>query len=516
MNLETLALFFCGLFLQEAAASQSARCSGGLCCFQRSVDFKAAEKACKESNGELIQSSSADLMAALKRLMNEFRGRFWLHSGPNCTAVSVGRGLRVDLLSEPCRNTMDGFLCLYNSSSVCSAVQSSGGTLVTYSTPAGFDVLESETFPPGTLALVWRPGAQYPDSKQMCSSDWWQAPWNCEVLQGGCDHGCTKTENTCACPTGHLVHHNNFSCMEPTATSSPSEIQRCSSGYKLGKDGKSCEDVNECADELDHCTAEGEKCINLDGGYGCICADDFEEEDGACVNISICKLCEHMNCQKISGVYQCVCNEGFRVSPKNPTMCEHYCNQRECPAICDHNPELEEKDMQQCYCPEGYILDIRERTATCYDINECEAQEFCEHKCENLFGGFKCVCRQGYKLQGKENCVRQQETEEEEEEEEDASGSPPLVPAGTPISLQPAALPSYVKTGSVLGITVFLVLCAALLVCVVKISMKRCRSLDLNSLKHPDIDIFYLQQITTETYKRLSFDKQLKNDSQRV
>lgn len=448
--------------------------------------------------------------------MIEFRGKFWLHSGADCTAVSVGKGLGVKVLSEPCRSTLDGFLCLYDSSEVCGPIQSSAGTIATYVTPAGFDVLNSETFPPGTLASVGRAGGQYPDSKHLCHSSWLQAPWKCEVLDGGCEYSCNKTANTCTCPNAHSLHHNNISCTELTDPNSPSELKLCPKGYKLAADGRSCVDVDECADELDSCRGEGELCVNLDGRYECKCAVDFEEDDGACVDMTICRFCEHMKCEKIGGVYQCACTEGFRVSPRDPTKCEQDCRQMECPAICDRNPELEKKDMQQCYCPKGYILDIREGTATCYDIDECESQNFCDHECENLYGGFRCVCRQGYVLEGKEKCVRLQQ--EEDEEDQYASGSPPVLldPTSTPISLQPAVLPSYIKTGSVLGITVFLVLCAGLLVCVVKNAMRRCGRVNLNSLKHPDIDIFYLQQITTETYKRLSFDKQFKNDPQRV
>lgn len=508
MNLITLALFFSVLFIQEAAPSQRASCSGGLCCFQRSVNFETAKEACEDSNGQFIQSVSEDQIMLVERLMIEFRGKFWLHSVADCTAVSAGRVPGVTVLSEPCQSTLDGFLCLYDSSQVCCAIHSSAGNIVTYNTPTGFDVLNSETFPPGTMAKVGRAGAQYPDSKHLCLSDWLQAPWTCEVLQGGCDHSCNKTANTCTCPNAHLLHQNNISCTKFTDPSSPSEIKLCPKGYKLAADRRSCIDVDECEDALDRCRGEGELCVNLDGGYECKCADDFEKEDGACVNITICSLCEHMKCEKISGAYKCACKEGFRVSPRNPIKCEQDCSQIECPAICDRNPELEIKDMQQCYCPKGYILDIREGTATCYDIDECESQNFCDHECENLYGGFRCVCRKGYMLQENEKCVRLQQ--EEEEEDEYASGSPPvlLAPTSTPISLQPAALPSYIKTGSVLGITVFLALCAALLVCVVKNAMRRCDRVNLNSLKHPDIDIFYLQQITTETYKRLSFDKQ--------
>ncbi|XP_054900662.1 thrombomodulin-like [Poeciliopsis prolifica] len=511
MNLAAPALIFCALLLQEAAASLRASCSGELCCFQSPADFEAAERNCKETNGKLIQSD--EQMDALKRLARTLTGRFWLRGGTNCTAVSVGAGPGVSVGPEPCRSTLDGFLCLFDSSSVCGAFQSSGGTSVTYRTVTGFDVLESETFPPGTVALVGRPGAQYPDSKHLCSSTWLPSPWFCEVFQGGCDHGCNKTSNTCTCPLGRSLHPNNISCTEPTAAVPPAQTQRCPRGYKPAADGRRCEDVDECAEAPDLCAGEGEQCVNLDGRYECRCAGDFVEEDGGCVNTSICLLCEHMKCDKVGGVYRCGCKEGFRVSPKNPTECEQDCSQGACPATCASNPAPDKKDMQQCFCPQGFILDLGD-SPTCHDIDECDSQALCDHECVNLPGGFKCACRKGYQLQDTEKCVRLQQGGEEEEEEESASGSP-LDLASTPVSLQPAAFPSYVKTGSVLGIIVFLVLCAVLLACVVKQAFRRCMSLELNSLKHPNIDIFYLQQVTTETYKRLSFDKQCRNEPQR-
>uniref|UniRef100_A0A3B3C7X4 Thrombomodulin n=1 Tax=Oryzias melastigma TaxID=30732 RepID=A0A3B3C7X4_ORYME len=220
-------------------------------------------------------------------------------------------------------------------------------------------------------------------------------------------------------------------------------------------------------------------------------------------------LCISKQWIPVNWVYQCACREGFRVSPTDPTMCEKHCSTRDCEAECIPNTGQEATSAEQCYCPEGYITDTRNGTVVCTDINECEQEKMCDHHCENLFGGYRCSCNDGFELQDHGSCVPLDVTYTEL-----GSGSdfPPLATSDTPSSLQPASLPSYIKAGSVLGISVFLVLCVVLLGCLARNMMKQCRTFNIYSFKHPDIDIFYLQQVTAETYKRLSFDKQPRND----
>ncbi|KAM9704058.1 thrombomodulin-like [Menidia menidia] len=515
--------FFVLLFfgLEEATASQRGRCvrseKKNLCTFEVLTDFEGAKEHCKRSNEALLSSSSEEDVKKMTRLLGRSSGRYWLHNTDktklqSCTAVSVTRGGNVTLLSEPCREKIDGFVCQYGADDFCSRVPAHRGAEMMYITHTGFEVVDSETFPPGTIVTIGKVGGKYPDSKHLCYSQTWSsAPWNCEVLNGGCEHNCNRTRNFCACPVGQSIHHNKFSCMVDQCSACEQECEleggryvcKCKGGYRLALDGKRCVDVDECAEKLDTCAGEGEECVNMPGKYECRCADGFDREDGVCVNVTICSYCEHMDCQKIEGVYQCVCKEGFRVSPKDPTKCEQHCSTTICPARCVPNVELEKKDMQQCFCPNGFIVEIRNKTGFCHDVNECEQQKMCDHRCENLFGGYRCLCNEGFRLTDEEKCV-----------EEDESGSTPahLTPASTPASSLPASLPSYIKTGSVLGITVFLLLCVVLLACMARHVSKRCRKLEFCTIKHPDI--FYLQQVTTETYKRLSFDKQSKNNSQ--
>lgn len=520
-------LLFCAVFLWlgEAVLSKRGRCVGDLCVFQVPEDFETAEDACTESGAKLYTLSSGKDAEKLSSVLHGLSGRYWVRitdrtSGEaakdlrNCPSVSETMGRSVARGFKPCRDKVDGYLCQYGLDDACKGVKIRGSEHVTYTTVTGFELIDTETFPPGTIAV--NVGKEYTLSKHLCfSTQWLQAPWKCEVFGGGCEHDCNVTTDTCLCPAGRKLHPNNVTCTAEPCAGCAERRQRtgdtCKEGYRLAEDGKSCLDVNEC--EEDPCITEGQECMNTPGDFECVCQEGFDEEDGVCVNVTICALCEHMNCQKINGKYKCVCRKGFKVSPIDPTKCDPHCTERDCPASCVSNHELEMKDMHQCHCPDGYIQDISNGTAICTDINECESQEMCDHGCENLFGGYRCLCLDGFKLEGESKCVR---LEEEDEDYGSGSASPYLTPPSTPASVQPAAVPSYIKTGSVLGITMFVLLCVLLLYFVVHNMAKRCGRFELSSFKSPDIDIFYLQQVTTETYKRLSFDKQIKNDSQRL
>ncbi|XP_076611746.1 thrombomodulin-like [Chaetodon auriga] len=510
-------LFLCGL--DKPVRSQLGHCTGSQCfaLFQKPGDFEGAQKSCKDSGGQLFVFSLTKIETILTSLPSGFSRSFWLeqHSaggpteeaatGPlNCSSISMLTGRNYTLLWKPCQENLDGYLCQYTFEEPCNRLQAVGGTQVKYTAFMGFEVKDSETFPPGTIAVAEKVGAKHPESKHVCfSRDWMRAPWSCEVLQGGCEHNCNSTTHTCICPAGQTLHPNKITCdADPCADCE----QECPTGYRLAKDRRSCVDINECEEE-DPCTGEGEECKNTQGAFQCICKDGFEAEDGVCVNVTICERCEHMLCDKFNGVYECVCRKGFKVSPKDPTKCEMHCTERDCPARCIPNTDNEMEGIPQCFCPDGYILDTINNTAICSDINECEQEKPCDHKCENTLGSFRCLCDEGFKLYKEYMCVP---IEEEEEEEGSGSSTPYPTPAGT----HPVTVPSYIKTGSILSITMFMVLCAALLFFIIQYTARRCGKFELSTFKHPNMDILYLQQVTTETYKRLSFDKPFKNDSQ--
>uniref|UniRef100_A0A4W6CLT8 Thrombomodulin n=1 Tax=Lates calcarifer TaxID=8187 RepID=A0A4W6CLT8_LATCA len=184
-----------------------------------------------------------------------------------------------------------------------------------------------------------------------------------------------------------------------------SHVCTCRQGYRLARGRKSCVDVDECEERKDLCTGENRECMNTEGGFECTCKDGFVEDDGVCVNNAICEKCEHMLCKKRNGAYRCECREGFSVSAADPTKCNVHCAERDCPADCVYDPDVERIDLQKCYCPDGYIRHNGNDTALCTDINECEMGPQCDHMCENLFGSYRCICHEGFELHQNRSCV---------------------------------------------------------------------------------------------------------------
>lgn len=474
-------VFLCGL--EETLPSPYGYCTGKHCVaiFREPEDFWGAQESCKNRNGDVFQLKP-DHVDHLNRLLpRAVSGSYWLEeragprgneesaSGPpNCSSISEAMQMNM----TPCNNNLDGFLCQFTSKEEdnCGSLREDESLRVRYAASGGFDVMDSETFQPGTIAVTGDVDGRYPDSKHICSfSRWMPAPWSCDVFNGGCEHRCSGRTHSCACPAGQILHPNNISCVS-----------------------------EECEAES-ACTGEHERCVITPRGSECRCKHDFEKLDGVCVNNTICKKCEHMLCDSVDGVFRCACRKGFRVSPRDPTKCDRDCRERDCTATCLPVPENKTSEEQQCFCPLGYILDLSNSTPICTDINECMNERQCDQRCENTYGDYRCSCREGFTLLKEHKCVAI-----EEEDEEDGSGTTPLYP--TPVGIHPG-VPSYVKTGSVLGITVFILSCAVLVFFVAHNMAKRCGRVDLPPLKHPDLNTFYLQQVTTETYKRLPIDK---------
>ncbi|XP_058469945.1 thrombomodulin-like [Solea solea] len=538
-------VFLCGL--EDRAQTQRIRCDRASCLWlhREPRDFAGAQKGCTDPNTQLLALTLREAEMSLPGLMRGSSGSYWLElrsnstdspvdeaaAGQHCFAVSMSGPYNVTVSREQCRNKQDGFLCRTTLQGTCSPLQTTADTLVTFTTAhIGLEVIESENHPEGTIAVVekFQFSAEHPHAKYLCfQGRWLQAPWRCEVLEGGCDPSCNRTTNTCTCPTGKTLHPNSITC---TFASEPqggdSTASTCATGYMLTLDRKRCVDVDECKDG-NLCTRAGEECLNMDGGYECTCKDGYDREDGVCVDFSICSKCEHMRCMISNGSYVCACRKSYKVSPLDPTKCLHLCEEESCVAECISEEEKGEKVLN-CFCPIGFIKDHRNDMDYCTDIDECESGP-CDHKCENSFGSYRCSCKKGFQLHGEGRCVAARDKEEEmgkeeekskeeekgkDEEKEDGDDSPSPPPKHS--SSHPVTLPSYIKTGSVLGISMFLALCAVLLCLVVRNMTRRCRSVELPSFKAPDINVFYLQQVTTETYKRLSVDKQFKNDLSRL
>ncbi|KAM8846255.1 thrombomodulin-like [Synchiropus picturatus] len=490
----------CALFLckqAEVGFSDRMICGGDTCyqLHQEAVDYRNARTICRGSAAEMVTGSSPEVWT----LLDGKNGSYW----SDAVDASMDMCRRVDATDKTtaetrCDAEADGFVCRLPLVDPCDPLGSDSSAHTLYRA-SGAELIHSELFPAGTTALTFKSSSKYPDSKHICAFKlWMRAPWSCEVERGGCEHACN---GTCVCPPDQVLHRNRFSCTDDSCDRCEHRCEgdgkcACKRGYHLQRDGTSCVDVDECS-ETSPCTGDGERCVNTQGAYECTCMEDFDEYDGKCVNNSICFHCEHQ-CEMVGGVLACVCDKGFEVSPKDPHKCEMRCTTRDCPARCTRLPDMDQKDWP-CTCPQGYILDYRNHSKhICTDIDECHMDMYCDHMCENLFGSYRCLCEEGFQLVALTKCVPLKM------EDEDGSGSkhPPLeVPTA-----QPAVVPSYIKTGSILGLTLFSSLCVVLLFFVVRQLAKRCDTLDIPPVKRTEVDVDYLQQVTTDTYKMLPVD----------
>lgn len=390
-------------------------------------------------------------------------------SAHRCVAASTRDDYR--WTQEPCDGRRYDFLCEHSySNDSCTHLGAALGESVTYATPLGYGGEDLLFVPPGSTATLWPRRTAH-----ICfSGRWMQAPWSCDVLEGGCEHMCASgphLEPSCYCPEGRSVDPaNNVTCQEargPCAVlrcdhachSSGDGVYACAcdQGFRLAPDRRTCVDVNECSDKR-HCPAENSRCVNTADGFECVCADGFRAvADGRCVDWDECAFapCEHI-CTNKPGSYQCSCYDGYTPIPEQPHKCQLHCGAVECPAECDPN------DGSQCYCPNGYILEERSRGAYCIDMDECSFYA-CEQRCENTFGSYVCSCDSGFALVDGYKCKKLDDGDVDPDE--GGSGDATLIP-GIVTATRAASAAGPTKPPSVVsvGVLVAILLCAVFVV----------------------------------------------------
>lgn len=155
----------------------------------------------------------------------------------------------------------------------------------------------------------------------------------CGVKPRPCEHRCMNTFGSymCYCLNGYMLTQDGSctssrSCSLAHCQYGCEEVEggvRCncpSSGLKLSSDGRTCEDVDECASGQHQCSFRRE-CVNTFGSYLCKCRGGYElrylngKYDCADVNecLSSTSVCHaHAHCVNTDGSYSCRCKPGYR------------------------------------------------------------------------------------------------------------------------------------------------------------------------------------------------------------
>lgn len=524
----------------------SGYCIGTQCftVFRDPSSFRSAQDACRDQGGHLMTVRSSVSHDILNILLGNFTGRFWigLHLPTGCPDAAAGlRGFQwvtkdsesdfsnwlpdfdsscsahrcvsvsqeddFKWTQEPCLQPAAGLLCEYSFTDPCRGLAFAPGESVTYMTPIGFGGEDVLSLPPGSTAI-----RMPSETKYVCfSQQWLQAPWSCEIHEGGCEYKCATDPNSvpsCYCPAGQTVNQANQVTCEVQVTDDPcldlrcqhlcykigdSHACTCDHGFQLAGDGRSCVDFNDCSDER-QCPGEHFACVNTVGGFQCVCEAGYRSSGGLCVDEDECASapCEHM-CTNTPGSYQCSCYDGYRVDPKAPSKCELHCGMEECPAECDPN------DRFQCYCPDGYISEERGHDTFCIDMDECSFF-YCDQDCENTFGSYVCTCSPGYTLVDQFRCVK---TDDEDSDAGlEGSGMTPAPSAPTTPFVPdpgPTRQPLELTVGGLVGIIICTVFFILLVVFLAHHLLRRRGKMESSAaIKAPEGEAHGLHQVASD------------------
>ena len=242
----------------------------------------------------------------------------------------------------------------------------------------------------------------------------------CAANLDNCAHNCVDTLGyfTCTCFTGFTLDADLGNCT-PQITDCTQVLDDCEvgcrgtnvnefecfcqRGYVLNRDGRHCDDRNECL-SVNLCTGT---CNNIPGGYTCACENGFQLNDDRfscrpcdsehwgldCTNDCNCNSTRVASCSSTEGCIICRPGwEGGIQCPDNINECliENICGND---AICEDT-----EGSYKCICNSGYFS--ISQLGGCEDVDEClTGRSGCADKCDNTIGSYSCSCMQsGYLL----------------------------------------------------------------------------------------------------------------------
>lgn len=158
-------------------------------------------------------------------------------------------------------------------------------------------------------------------------------------------------------------------------------------------------DIDECAG--DHGCSKPFHCENTPGSFECACQSGYRKNAGTCNNIDECAEetddCSQ-TCTDVPGDFTCECFKGYAPESSDSKTCadvdECQTDAHNCSGLFECRNKIGGFD---CLCKVGYTIEGEE----CIDIDECKQYSCCtcEHICENTDGSFDCSCNEGFELQ---------------------------------------------------------------------------------------------------------------------
>ena len=181
-------------------------------------------------------------------------------------------------------------------------------------------------------------------------------------------------------------------------------ICTCSAGFAFDNVGN-CVNIDECAVGIDSCDPISETCYDQSGSHYCECKNGFDDNGhGKCTDVNECDLAdldvcgENTVCVNNLGGYICQCLPGFTLLVNRFTQ-DVCIDINECELgleNCKHLAScVNTQGSYTCECEPGYAGDAN----NCLDVNECDDDiEHCGRnaQCTNTVGSFTCDCLAGF------------------------------------------------------------------------------------------------------------------------